>query len=74
MEELSEDFQAVRRAAGLSLEDAASICGISRPTYTVRENNPGEFKLNDLLRLYASMNQPGRQLLGSTLGSLFLPK
>ncbi len=72
MQDLSEDFQAVRRAAGLSLDEAASICGISRPTYTVRENNPGEFKLNELQKLYSNINSPGRKLLSSTLDSLFL--
>ncbi|NLQ13292.1 hypothetical protein HGI81_05465 [Olsenella sp. KGMB02461] len=74
MQDLSEGFQAVRRAAGLSLDEAASICGISRPTYTVRENNPGEFKLGDIVLLYNNINEPSQQLLCSTLNSIFLSK
>lgn len=68
----SESFEAARRASGISQEKAASICGISRPTYSLRESNPGEYRLSDLVGLYEQMNEPGRKLLRDAVGSLFL--
>jgi transcriptional regulator with XRE-family HTH domain len=68
----SEGFESARRASGISLEKAASICGVSRPTYTLRETNPGEYHLSDLVGLYEQMNEPGRKLLRDAVGSLFL--
>lgn len=67
-----EEFASARRAAGISLEKAASICGVTRPTYTLREQNPGDYHLSDLVGLYEHMNEPGRKLLRDAVRSLFL--
>lgn len=69
-----ESFAAARRASGLSQDNAASICGVSRPTYALREGNPAEFRLGDLAVLYRAMNKPGRKLLREGIMSLFLPE
>ncbi|MBR3326676.1 MAG: hypothetical protein IKG69_07075 [Atopobiaceae bacterium] len=68
----SEGFESARRASGISQEKAASICGISRQTYAVREADPGAYRLADLVGLYEHMNEPGRKLLRDAVGSLFL--
>lgn len=69
-----ETFAAARRASGLTQDNAASICGVSRPTYALREGNPAEFRLGDLAVLYRAMNKPGRKLLREGIMSLFLPE
>ncbi len=66
-------FAAARRASGMTQETAASICGVSRPTYNLREGSPAEFHLGDLVALYSRMDGPGRKLLREGICSLFLP-
>ena len=69
----SEEFAAARRASGISQEEAATICGISRPTYAIRESHPEDYKLSDLVCLYEKMNVSGKRLLRDKIDSLFLP-
>ena len=66
------EFTAARRASGITQENAAKLCGLSRPTYCLRESNPEEFRLSELRNLYGHMNARGRLLLKEGIKSLFL--
>lgn len=68
-----EGFAAARRASNLSLEKAAELCGLARQTYANREERPGDFRLSELINVYAYMNEPGRRILRDSIGSIFLP-
>lgn len=61
----------VRRASGITIEDAAGICGMSVPTFRARENNPEKFTVGDLAALYAHLNSSGRYLVKATMQELF---
>lgn len=65
------EFAAARKASGLTLEEAAGCCGIVRQTYALREDNPADFRLGDLVSIYEKMNEPGRRLLREAVVSLF---
>lgn len=67
----STKFYAARRASGLTLDDAASVCGISRPSYVSRESAPGTFRLEEIHSLYENMNEDGRLLVREGLKDLF---
>ena len=56
-------FAAARRASGLTIDEAAEACGVSRPTYNSRERNPMGFRMEELRRLHASLDEVGRELL-----------
>lgn len=60
-----------RRASGLTLETAASICGITRQTYQLREKQPEDFRLGELIKLNEQMNSSGKRLLRDALYLLF---
>lgn len=59
----AELFAAARRASGLTVEAAASACGVSRPTLNARENDPLSYRLGELRGLYARMSETGRDLM-----------
>ncbi|WP_417119034.1 helix-turn-helix domain-containing protein [Olsenella phocaeensis] len=63
---------AARRASGLTLEEAASACGITRQTYQLREKAPTEFRIGELIGLRASMNKTGRKILHDGMVNIFL--
>lgn len=56
-------FAAARRASGLTIDEAAKVCGASHPTYNSRERNPMCFSLEELCRLYASLDEVEQELL-----------
>ena len=56
-------FAAARRASGLTVDRAAEVCGVSRPTVNAREGDPGSFRLSELRSLYAALDETGRELL-----------
>ena len=47
----------------MTVDRAAEVCKVSRPTYNSRESDPGQFRLCELSRLYASLDGTGRELL-----------
>lgn len=64
-------FGAARRAAGLTVERACAVCGVSRPTYNERERNPDTYRLGELSSLYADLDGEGRAILErAVLGAL----
>lgn len=67
----SSKFADARRASGLTLESAASACGITRQTYQLREKRAEDFHLGELVKLKDSMNESGRKLLRDALYDLF---
>ena len=70
----SEPFVAARRAAFMTQDDAAAACGIkARQTFALREDNPRDMTLGNLVDIYESMNESGRKLLRDAVASLFLP-
>lgn len=69
-----EPFVSARRASLMTQEDAATICGIkARQTFALREDNPRDLTLGNLVDIYEQMNEPGRKLLSDAVCSLFLP-
>lgn len=70
----SEPFVAARRASFMTQDDAAATCGIkARQTFALREENPRDMTLGNLVDIYASMNESGRKLLRDAVAALFLP-
>ena len=64
-------FSAARRASGLTLDDAANSCGITRQTYVLREKQPTELRLNELHGLYSALDENGRGLLKDAVNGIF---
>lgn len=56
-------FAAARRASGITATEAAVTCGLSRPTFGVREAQPGGFRLDELRAMACRMDATGRELL-----------
>ena len=68
-----EPFAAARRASAMTQDEAAQICEMkARQTFALREDNPRDFTLGNLVDMYAAMNDSGRKLLGDFVRSLFL--
>lgn len=69
----SEPFMAARRASLMTKEEAAAACGMSAwQTYALREESPRDLTLGNLLDLYATMPDSGRELLRDAVADLFL--
>lgn len=56
-------FGAARRASGLTFDEAARACCVSRPTVYARERDPGQYRLCELKALYDALDETGRALL-----------
>lgn len=67
----TEKFAAARRASGLTVERAAQVCDVSRPTYTSRERYPLDFRLSELSTLYDALDDIGKKLLLEAVESTF---
>lgn len=71
----SEPFVAARRASFMTQDAAAETCGIkARQTFALREDNPRDMTLGNLVDIYAAMNDSGKRLLRDAITSLFLPE
>lgn len=61
---MKNEFRTARRASGMTLSQIADACGIAKVTYTsIREPDPGSFKLKELRGLYDSMDDTSRTIL-----------
>lgn len=49
------EFKAARMASGMTIDNAAEFSGVSRPTYILREQSPGDFRLSEIRLLYCNM-------------------
>lgn len=67
----TEKFAAARRATGLTVERAAAVCDVSRPTYNARERYPLDFRLSELSALYDALDDTGKRLLFEAVTSVF---
>ena len=56
-------FGAARRASGITVDRAAEVCKVSRPTINSREKDPMQFRLCELAALYSEFDATGRELL-----------
>lgn len=56
-------FSAARRVSGMTVDGAAEVVGVSRPTMTARERDSSTWRLGELRALYAAMDEVGRELL-----------
>ena len=56
-------FAAARRASGVTIDRAAEVCGVSRPTVVSRERDPSQYRLGELASLYVELDETGRELL-----------
>lgn len=59
----SNMFSAARRASGISVDSAAEVVGVSRPTMTARERDSSTWRLGELRALYDAMDDLGKELL-----------
>lgn len=70
----STPFAAARRASFMTQDEAAMKCGMkARQTFALREDNPRDMTLGNLVDIYESMNESGRKLLRDAVAALFLP-
>lgn len=70
---VNSKFEAARRASGLTQEDAARACGISKATYVNREKTDADqFRLLELRGLYLALNQTGKPILVDAVQDIFL--
>lgn len=67
----TEKFAAARRASGLTVEHAAAVCGVSRPTFNARERYPLDYRLSELGALYGALDDTGKRLLREAVNSVF---
>ena len=56
-------FRAARKASDITLDQAALICSVSKPTYVQHEQMPGDYRLSELKALYASMTDTAKPIL-----------
>lgn len=71
---VDERFAAARRAAGLSQEQAASACGISKASYVNRETaDSDQFRIFELRGLYKALSNPAKPIFKEAVGDIFLP-
>ena len=70
----SEPFVAARRASFMTQDAAAEVCGIkARQTFALREDNPRDMTLGNLVDIYEAMNESGKKLMRDAITSLFMP-
>lgn len=62
------NFKAARKAADMTIEQAANIVGLAACTYPMREKSPGWFRLDELKKLGESMNEVARPILKKAIG------
>ena len=56
-------FATARRASDMTVDRAAEVVGVSKPTMTTRERDSSTWRLGELRALYAAMDEVGRELL-----------
>ena len=60
-------FRAARKASDMTLEQAATSCDVSKPTYAQHEQMPGDYRLSELRGLYSDMTETARSILFSLM-------
>lgn len=68
------DFAAARKASGLTYDEAASACNLSRAAYFSRENDhPEQFRLCELIGLHRKLSDTAKPILIKAVEDIFLP-
>lgn len=74
MELSSEKFAAARRASGLTFAQITEAAGLkSTSTYAAHEDAPTQFRLEEIVGMYANMNDIARGILKEAVCDIFLP-
>lgn len=60
---MENKFRAARKASDMTLNVAADVCGVSKPTYVQHEGEPSDFRLSELRGLYSGMSETARPIL-----------
>lgn len=68
---LGDEFTIARKASGMSFEQAALHAGIARQTYALRESDPEEFRLGELVGVFGALNSAGKRIMREAIDSLF---
>ena len=55
-------LEKARRASGMSLDAAAALIGVSKPTYTSRERNPLLMTFGELFTVVSEMDSDSKQI------------
>lgn len=67
-----EKFAAARKASGMTVEKASTICGIAKPTFIEREKHPSTWRLGELELLYKEMSDVAKPILLEAVNDIFL--
>ena len=71
---LASSFKEARKLSGINQDEACAVIGCSQPTFSVKEQNPGEFRLSEVKELLASLNEKGAGLLLSSIDEFLRPE
>ncbi|MBQ6491092.1 MAG: hypothetical protein IJI88_02335 [Atopobiaceae bacterium] len=70
----SEKFAAARRASGMTYAQIAEAAGLkSTSTYAAHEEAPTQFRLEEIVGMYGSMNEIAQGILKDAVCDIFLP-
>ena len=73
--DLTNNFAAARKASGLTYDQAATACNLSRASYFVRENeHPEQFRLCELAGLHCQLTDTAKPILMKAIEDIFLPE
>lgn len=65
-------FKMAMRISDMTVETAAALAGVSRPTICDRRDDPLQFRLNELQQIYGGMNKTGQNMLLEAINDVFL--
>lgn len=63
---------AARRASKVTVEEAASVSGLSKVTYLQRERHPDQFRICELMGLYDCLTDLGKRILVDGITNFFV--
>lgn len=66
-----EKVAAARRASGMTIERAATICEISKPCYVMREKDPMMFRMHEIAHLYEALTDTAKPIFRDAVDSVF---
>lgn len=70
----SSQFRAARGASGMTLNEIKAAAGFkSISTYVSREEEPGNFRLEEIEGMYRTMEEPAKSILRDAVCEIFLP-
>lgn len=69
----SNKFKAARKASDMSLDKAAELAKLSKPSYMSREKTPMNFRLSELEGVYKGLSDTAKPIFVSAINDIFLP-